>query len=125
MRKTLFKMIEENDDIEEDELINYDNYLFFKERLQNELDKIKIKNGFLYGSNMGWRNLTGITKIFSVNFDELMNNLRINGDFNIVVWKEGNRLGFTRYSHDEPTGADIWLYSLKHYKKIKDSINEN
>jgi len=89
---------------------------FFKELLTDELHKIRIKHGFLEG-NISWQKKYAMTDLFDIDTDEVLKKLAINGEYRIVVWKEGHQLGFRRYSHDEPTGVDIYLRNSTKYKE--------
>lgn len=66
------------------------------------------------GRRMGWRNLSGYVDIRS-NWQDLLNALRIDGEFTIKLEIDGDGI-FTarRYSHDEPVGAYFSIYPIKH-----------
>jgi hypothetical protein len=51
---------------------------------------------------MGWQRSSGEAV---VDFDKVLDALKINGDFNLRFKQEGTVLTATRSSHDEPTGA--------------------
>jgi hypothetical protein len=56
----------------------------------------------IYGTKMGWRNSSGHTGRLTT-FEELMENLKINGDFTLR-WEfngDGNTMKISRSSHDE------------------------
>ena len=62
------------------------------------------------GKGMGWQRKSGEAVI---PFDEVLELLKINGDFNLRFEREGKVLTATRSSHDEPTGAGFTFTLIK------------
>lgn len=62
------------------------------------------------GKGMGWQRLSGEAVI---PFDEVLELLKINGDFTLLFKREGKVLTATRSSHDEPTGAGFTFTLIK------------
>jgi len=62
------------------------------------------------GKGMGWQRTSGEAVI---PFDEVLELLKINGDFNLRFEREGKVLTATRSSHDEPTGAGFTFTLIK------------
>jgi hypothetical protein len=62
------------------------------------------------GKGMGWQRTSGEAVI---PFDEVLELLKINGDFNLRFEREGKVLTATRSSHDEPTGAEFTFTLIK------------
>lgn len=56
------------------------------------------------GSAMGWTRAEGYAV---VEFDEVFNALKLNGDWTLTLKLEGATLTAVRTSHDEPTGASF------------------
>ena len=56
------------------------------------------------GKNMGWTRAHGE---LSVEFDEVFNAMKLNGDWTMTFILEGSTLNAVRSSHDEPTGASF------------------
>ena len=61
---------------------------------------------YVSGSRVGWRNLSGHTGRMTT-FDELMEQLTINGDFTLRWKLVDGELLILRSSHDEPMGASF------------------
>jgi hypothetical protein len=97
-------------------------YEDFLGEVQAQLNKTKIKKGFLEIHNGGWQKKHGMSLPFEVNSTNLVEKLRDNTDTTVEVYKEGRVLKFKRYSHDEPTGANVTLHSMNNYDKVKNSI---
>jgi hypothetical protein len=94
-------------------------YEWFLEEVQNQLNKTKIKDGFLEIENGGWQRQHGMTLPFEITAETLWHKISSDNDVTVKVFKEGQKLKFMRYSHDEPTGACITLHSTKNYEKVK------
>ena len=62
------------------------------------------------GNGMGWQRKSGEAVI---PFDEVLELLKINGDFTLRFKREGKVLTATRSSHDEPTGAGFTFTLIK------------
>jgi hypothetical protein len=62
------------------------------------------------GTGMGWQRTSGKAVI---PFDEVLELLKINGDFTLRFKREGKVLTATRSSHDEPTGAGFTFTLIK------------
>jgi hypothetical protein len=95
---------------------------WFAECLHDELKKTKIKKGFLSIENGGWQAKKGITIPFDISASSVISKLSGSDNVTIEVFKEGRKLKFTRFSHDEPTGARITLHSMADYKKMQNSV---
>jgi len=97
---------------------------WFMEEVQNLLDTTKIKNGFLEIENGGWQRQHGMTSPFDISASNVISKISGNmgGDVTIHVFKEGHKLKFTRFSHDEPTGAGVTLHSMKDYDKVNNAV---
>ena len=105
-------------------LLEYDSndeYEFILDEMDIELKKTSIKNAFLEIKNGGWRKQRGITKNFPLNAKNVFNKL-VCGDSSFKMLKDGQKIIFIRYSHDEPTGATILLHSIKHRERIHKKI---
>lgn len=94
----------------------------FFETLQAELRRSRIKRGFLKITNGGWQKKTGMTEVFDINADNVSHKIFSDGDARVDMYRDGRKLGFLRYSHDEPCGADITLMSQSHFDKVYDEI---
>jgi len=101
---------------------NYFDEEYIYEQLNDILKKTRIKNGFLEIMNGGWRKQHGHTEPFEINAQNVISKISLNGDSTIEVKKDGHQLSFTRYSHDEPTGATIYLRSNKDYSEVVKEI---
>lgn len=97
-------------------------YECFLEEVQNQLDKTNLKKGFLEIHNGGWQKKHGMSLPFEVNSVNVVAKLMDNTDTTVEFYKEGRVLKFKRYSHDEPTGANVTLHSMNNYDKVKNSI---
>jgi len=95
---------------------------YFYAELDQILKTSKIKKGFMEILDGGWRKQHGFTEAFTIDAESVIQKLSINGEFCVEVWKEGHQVGFTRYSHDEPTGAEILLKSEKHLDSVRKEI---
>ena len=62
----------------------------------------------IHGRRMGWTNAEG-SAVISAEFQDLLNALTINGDWNLRFTLSGDEFTIQRYSHDEPTGASFIL----------------
>jgi len=94
----------------------------FLEDLQVELNKTKIKHGFLEIHNGGWRQQHGMTPMFGIDASSVLNKLLGGMDSSIEMYKSGHKLGFMRYSHDEPMGADITLHSGRDFDRAEQEV---
>jgi len=95
----------------------------FLDVVEQEVGRTRIKKGFLEVLNGGWRSQHGMTEVFDAeNARNLMNKISVNGEWSVEMWKDGHQLGFTRYSHDEPTGATILLKSQNKFKGVHEEI---
>jgi len=94
---------------------------FQKEILDEELKKTRIKYGFLEILNGTWQKLHGMTPIFEISAQSVIDKM---GDFEwtLYVRKEGHQLSFIRASHDEPTGATILLKPASKYEEVSAEI---
>jgi len=100
-----------------------DLYDCFRFELQSILEKTKIKNGFLEIMNGGWRSQHGMSpNCFTITSDNIISKIIGDMDASFEVQKEGHQLSFVRYSHDEPTGARIYLHSEKKFNQVKEEI---
>lgn len=90
--------------------------------LSDEIKKTKIKDGFLEIENGGWQNQHGMTLPFELSAQKVWEKVSGGNDVTVEIHKEGQKLRFKRFSHDEPTGADITLHNVKNYDKVKKSI---
>lgn len=98
-------------------------YECFVDALHSEVLKTKIKKGFLEIKNGGWRQQHGMTDVFDVDASSILEKIRLSGGGQTIeFYKNGHTLGFTRYSHDEPTGASIELHSMKKYDSVRSAI---
>ena len=97
-------------------------YEYFLEEVQCQLDKTKIKKGFLEIENGGWQKKHGMTLPFEITAKNVWQKLTSNTDVSVKVFKEGKLLKFMRYSHDEPTGASVTLHSMKDYESVKKAV---
>jgi hypothetical protein len=94
----------------------------FSEELACELNKTKIKQGFLEIHNGGWRHQHGMTPLFDINTSSVLDKLLDSGEATIEMYKVGHKLGFMRYSHDEPMGADITLHSGRDFDRVENEV---
>lgn len=94
---------------------------FQEEMLDVELKKTRIKNGFLEILNGSWRGLHGVTPIFEISAQSVIDKM---GDFEwtLYVQKTGHQLQFVRTSHDEPTGARILLKPATKHQLVVEQI---
>ena len=97
-------------------------YEYFLEEVQSQLDKTKIKKGFLEIENGGWQKKHGMTLPFEITAKNVWQKLTSDTDVSVKVFKEGKLLKFMRYSHDEPTGASVTLHSMKDYDSVKKAV---
>lgn len=95
---------------------------YFREELAYALTKTKIKQGFLEIHNGGWQHQHGMTPMFDINASSVLDKLLGSGESTIEMYKQGHKLGFMRYSHDEPTGADITLHSGRHFEQVENEV---
>ena len=69
----------------------------------------KFQDNYLvkfFSKNMNWDRVSGYTY---AEIDDGLQPLYINGDFRLVVTRDGDNLTVVRYSHDEPVGASFVL----------------
>jgi len=82
------------------------------QHLNNNPEALKIS-----GAGMSWQRLSGYAIVRGSAGDELsqevINSLKINGDFILRFRLDGNTLTITRSSHDEPTGATFTLQPIQ------------
>jgi len=97
----------------------YDKFL---DSLSDELTKIPIKNNcFLEIKNGGWRKLHGLTCVIKMTAHYILRKIWVNG-FSLKLEKRGSQLIITRYSHDEPTGATIYIHPQSKYQTMRTAI---
>jgi hypothetical protein len=97
----------------------------FLDELTSELKKTRIKEGFLEIHNGGWQQQHGMTPVFDIDAAAVVSKLLSVGDATIEMYKIGHKLGFMRYSHDEPAGARITLHSKKDSDRVHKEIFNN
>lgn len=92
------------------------------EIIQRFLDATKIKVGFLEAMNDGYLSRHGISPVFDINAENVVDKCSINGDYSLEFKKDGHKLMIVRYSHDEPMGALIILHPESRYEKIRTQV---
>lgn len=99
---------------------DYDDFIMI---INDEIKKTKIKSGFLEILNGGWKNQHGMSHSFDIDAQSVVSKI-YGSDPNITikVFKEGYKLKFIRYSHDEPTGAHITLHSNREFNRVEKDI---
>lgn len=80
-------------------------------RNQGDFDYVLIE-----GKAMGWTRAEGF---LLVEFDSLVDSLKINGEYTLRFKLEGKELSAVRTSHDEPTGA-FFTFSLLDDVEVQD-----
>jgi hypothetical protein len=99
---------------------DYDDFMM---TIEEEIKKTKIKSGFLEILNGGWQNQHGFCQSFDIDAQSVVSKIcGSNPNITIKVLKEGHKLKFIRYSHDEPTGAQIILHSKKEFNRVESEV---
>lgn len=92
--------------------------------LYKELKKTKIQKAVLIGKNMTWRSSTGHSRPFELTADTFLSNLSFGHDYSLEIKKIGHKIVINRISHDEPTGATLYLVSESVFNKAGDDWEE-
>lgn len=73
--------------------------------IANDMEKDE-PNVLIQTNRMNWNGISGHA---IVEFKNILNALKLDGDWNIKFYLDGKDLVAYRYSHDEPTGAEFTI----------------
>lgn len=91
---------------------------YLNEEIAKWLKKSRAVNLVAFGKNMGWQNLSGSGEI-SASVDNVLKLVTLNGDYTLsFVFEKDEPIRVTRYSHDEPMGANFEIFrKVRQYQK--------
>ena len=98
-----------NDDFESNWY--YQNFLY---NIDDEFKKHIDKNVNVVAKNMGWRNLSGEKNFTLEKPIDIINQIKVNTDFNMYIYKLGkNKYHIKQSHHDAPTGENYYITITK------------
>ena len=89
-------------------------YQNFLDNIDDEFKKHIDKNVNVVAKNMGWRNLSGEKNFTLEKPIDIINQIKVNTDFNMYIYKLGkNKYHIKQSHHDAPTGENYYITITK------------
>ena len=89
-------------------------YQNFLDNIDDEFKKHIDKNVNVVAKNMGWRNLSGEKNFTLEKPMDIINQIKVNTDFNMYIYKLGkNKYHIKQSHHDAPTGEKYYITITK------------
>jgi hypothetical protein len=89
-------------------------YQNFLDNIDDEFKKHINKNVNVVAKNMGWQNLSGEKNFTLEKPIDIINQIKVNTDFNMYIYKLGkNKYHIKQSHHDAPTGENYYITITK------------
>jgi hypothetical protein len=89
-------------------------YQNFLDNIDDEFKKHVDKNVNVVAKNMGWRNLSGEKNFILERPIDIINQIKVNSDFNMYIYKlDKNKYHIKQSHHDAPTGENYYITITK------------
>jgi hypothetical protein len=96
---------------------NFESDLYYENFVENIKDEFKEhidKNVNIVAKNMGWRNLSGEKNFVLEKPTDIINQIKVNTDFNMYIYKLGkNKYHIKQSHHDAPMGENYYITITK------------
>ena len=96
---------------------DFESNLYYENFVENIKDEFKEhidKNVNIVAKNMGWRNLSGEKNFVLEKPTDIINQIKVNTDFNMYIYKLGkNKYHIKQSHHDAPMGENYYITITK------------
>ncbi len=81
--------------------------------VQTIMNRLRIKNWFVYGFNLTWQNIAGYKYVQTHDAQTFLNKISPNGEWKMKIYKNGrSSIRVVNYHHDKPMGETMYAVSV-------------